>query len=198
MAGTGGQAKDLIASFRYENYIREVTLYDDITSDLPDKLFNTYSIIRNEHAAKEYFNNVSPFFMVAVALPAKRKVVTEKLKALGGYNLSFFSSKSLISRYNNISEDGVIIQSDSQISSDVILQRGVLINVKVVIGHDASIGEFTTIGPNVKVLGYASVGSNCEIASGVTIMPKVKVGNNVRIGINQLVRKDIPDNTDFF
>jgi acetyltransferase-like isoleucine patch superfamily enzyme len=198
MAGVRGQAKDLMCSFRYENYMREITLYDDVSQDLPEKLFNEYPILKSEEAARKYFKEVSPLFMVAVASPSRRRMVAEKLKALGGYNMSFLSSKSLISRHNTISEDGVIVQVSCEVSSDVTLERGVLLNVKCMIGHDAYIGEYTTLAPNVKVLGYAHIGNNCVIAHGVTIMPKVKIGNNVKIGMNQLIRKDIPDNTNLF
>lgn len=195
IAGAGGQAKGLLGAFRYENYIRKVTLFDDVSENLPDKLYGQYPILTSEQEIKALFANGSRQFVVAISSPTDRKKLTEKLLALGGENMSFFSSKSLISRYNDISEEGVIINSSCEISSDVTIGRGVLLGVKTLIGHDATIGEFTTLGPKVKVLGYATIGRNCNIGCGVTIMPKVVIGDNVTIGMNVMVRKNVPDNT---
>ncbi|MBP9151684.1 MAG: acetyltransferase [Flavobacteriales bacterium] len=195
IAGAGGQAKGLLGVFRYENYIREVSLFDNISDNLPDKLFGEYKILTTDQEVKDLFERGSRLFVVAISSPEERRKMTEKLLSLGGINMSYLSSKSLISRHNNISEEGVIINASCEISSDVTIGRGVLLGVKVLIGHDATIGEFTTLGPKVKVLGYATIGNNCVIGTGVTIMPKVKIGDNVTIGINVMVRKSVPDNT---
>ena len=39
------------------------------------------------------------------------------------------------------------------------------------------------------------VGDNCYFGLGVKIFGQVKIGNNVTIGANAVVTKDIPDNT---
>lgn len=198
LIGASGLAKDLIGVFRYENSIRDVVLFDNI-SNTDEKLFlNEFKIIRTNEELKQYFKTVSPYFITAIASPKKRKEMTTLIKSLGGINISFFCSQSLISRHSELSEDGVIIQMSCQISSEVILGEGVFINVRCMLGHDVKIGKYTTLSPDVKVLGNAVIGENCVIATGVTIMPNVKIGNNVKIGMNKLVTEDIPDNTNFF
>lgn len=39
-----------------------------------------------------------------------------------------------------------------------------------------------------------TVGDNCYFGLGVKILGSVKIGNNVTIGANAVVTKDIPDN----
>ena len=39
-----------------------------------------------------------------------------------------------------------------------------------------------------------AVGDNCRFGLGVRIFGSVKIGNNVTIGANAVVTKDIPDN----
>lgn len=76
------------------------------------------------------------------------------------------------------------------------------------------IGDFTHIGPNVRigknctilpgvVFGHKTekgddkitiVGDNCYFGLGVKILGSVRIGNNVTIGANSVVTKDIPDN----
>ena len=38
------------------------------------------------------------------------------------------------------------------------------------------------------------IGDNCKIGAGAKILGKIKIGDNVTIGANTVVTKDIPDN----
>ncbi len=42
--------------------------------------------------------------------------------------------------------------------------------------------------------GCPEIGDNVEIAPGAVILGNIKIGNNVAIGANSVVDKDIPDN----
>ena len=75
-------------------------------------------------------------------------------------------------------------------------------------------GDFVHVGPNVRigrsctmfpgvVLGNKAempderpviVGDNCYFGLGAKILGKVRIGNNVTVGANAVVTKDIPDN----
>lgn len=70
------------------------------------------------------------------------------------------------------------------------------------VGRNVKIGENCTILPGV-VFGNKTeqpdnspitVGDNCYFGLGVKILGSVKIGNNVTIGANAVVTKDIPDN----
>lgn len=77
------------------------------------------------------------------------------------------------------------------------------------------VGDFIHVGPNVRigrnctllpgvvfgnkteklVLDKVIVGNNCYFGLGVKILGPVKIGNNVIVGANAVVTKDIPDNS---
>lgn len=70
------------------------------------------------------------------------------------------------------------------------------------VGPNVSIGKNCTLLPGV-VFGnkYESpnkqpvtVGDNCYFGLGVKILGSVKIGNNVTVGANAVITKDIPDN----
>ena len=44
-------------------------------------------------------------------------------------------------------------------------------------------------------MGGSIIGDDCYISPGVKIVKPVRIGNNVVIGANAVVNKDIPDNT---
>lgn len=70
------------------------------------------------------------------------------------------------------------------------------------VGPNITIGKNCTILPGV-VFGNkteqpdnrpTTVGDNCYFGLGVKILGPIKIGNNVTIGANAVVTKDIPDN----
>ena len=76
------------------------------------------------------------------------------------------------------------------------------------IGDNVTIGQFVSIldhdhkytfeGENMQLNGYTTapikIGNNVWIADKCTILKGVTIGNNVVIGANTLVNKDVPDN----
>lgn len=68
----------------------------------------------------------------------------------------------------------------------------------VVIHKDAVIGENCIIRQNVTIagndFGVPQIGNNVEINAGAVLVGNISIGDNVRIGANAFVNKDIPDN----
>lgn len=69
----------------------------------------------------------------------------------------------------------------------------------VVIGAGCSIGKNCTIFQNVTIGQknnlYPTIGDNVTIYPGAVVIGNIKIGNNVVIGANSVVTKDVPDNT---
>ena len=71
---------------------------------------------------------------------------------------------------------------------------GVVIHERAIIGHNCMIGQGITIGGKSKEYEVPKIGNYVYISSGVRIIGNVTVGNNVIIGANSVVTKDISDN----
>ncbi|CEQ09953.1 serine acetyltransferase [Paraclostridium sordellii] len=73
---------------------------------------------------------------------------------------------------------------------------GIIINNNAVIGNNLNISQGVTIGQvnRGKNKGYPVIGNNVYIGPGAKIIGSVKIGNNVAVGANAVVTKDIPDN----
>lgn len=71
------------------------------------------------------------------------------------------------------------------------------------VGSKVKIGKNCTMLPGVvfgnKNLGtddsYVTVGDNCYFGLGAKILGSVRIGNNVIVGANSVVTKDVPDNS---
>ncbi len=79
-----------------------------------------------------------------------------------------------------------------------LVHLGALVRIK----RECIIGRNCTMLPGV-VIGnkhftasheYVSIGDNCYFGLGAKIFGSVKIGNNVTVGANAVVTKDIPDN----
>lgn len=65
----------------------------------------------------------------------------------------------------------------------------------IVVNKECRIGANCTIHVCVNIgMGGSIIGDNCYISPGVKIVKPVRIGNNVVIGANAVVNKDIPDN----
>lgn len=69
----------------------------------------------------------------------------------------------------------------------------------IVIHQNSKIGAKTIIYQNVCIggrngSGGAIIGQNCILGAGSCVLGNIKIGNNVKIGANAVVLKDIPDN----
>lgn len=71
---------------------------------------------------------------------------------------------------------------------------GVVIHARAVIGKDCIIGQNTTVGGRSGHYEVPVIGNNVEICAGARVLGPITIGNNVIIGANAVVIKDIPDN----
>jgi serine O-acetyltransferase len=65
-----------------------------------------------------------------------------------------------------------------------------VIGRNVTINHEVTIGE-AGVGTH---RGAPTIGDNVLISPGAKLAGKIKIGNNVRIGANAVVQRDVPDN----
>jgi len=71
---------------------------------------------------------------------------------------------------------GIIVSGDAVIGDDVVMRHGVTLGMK-------KVGE----------PGSPVIGNRVEIGAGAKILGKIRIGNDVIIGANAVVVKDVPD-----
>lgn len=71
---------------------------------------------------------------------------------------------------------------------------GVVIHKRAVLGKNCLIGTNITIGGKSPHFEVPIIGSDVYIATGAKILGPITIGDNVTIGANAVVVKDVPDN----
>ncbi|BAH08068.1 serine O-acetyltransferase EpsC [Clostridium kluyveri] len=94
---------------------------------------------------------------------------------------------------------GIEIHPGAQIGKGLFIDHG----MGVVIGETAEVGDNVTLYHGVTLGGtgkdtgkrHPTVGNNVFIGSGAKLLGPIVVGDNVKIGANAVVLKDVPSNS---
>lgn len=191
--GARGHAKEILDVLEYNLEYNEINFFDDINSDIPDKLFNQFPVLKNDTDVINLFVN-KPHFILGLGGPYIRAAMCAKMEALGGTLVSVISTTSIIGKHNVVLGSGVNVMHNVLVSSNVIIGKGGLLNAHCLIHHDVEIGDFCEISPAAVITGEVKIGNFVSIGSGAIIKPKIKIGNNVIIGAGAVVTKDIKNN----
>jgi serine O-acetyltransferase len=71
---------------------------------------------------------------------------------------------------------------------------GVVVHGKAVLGENVIIGQGVTIGRQLDPEGVPVIGSNVYISAGARILGGITIGDNVIVGANSVVIRDVPSN----
>jgi len=192
--GSKGHAIEILQIFEQKNKTEKLRFFDNVSSDIPEKLFNKFSILKNFEEAQTIFNSDNKF-VLGLGIPNHRRQMAKIFQEMGGELCSVISPFAKIGNYNVNLNKGLNIMTDVIIYNNVQIGEGCLLNTACSIHHDVIIGDYCEISPGARILGRVQMGNNCSIGSNACILPKIKLGNNVTVGAGAVVIKDVPDNT---
>ena len=93
---------------------------------------------------------------------------------------------------------GIDISRYAQIGPGLYIGHfgGITVSPLAVIGRHCNLSQSTTIGVagHGEREGAPNIGDEVYIAPGARVFGRIRIGNNVKIGANAVIHKDIPDN----
>lgn len=89
---------------------------------------------------------------------------------------------------------GTLICTGSIITTQVVIENHVIVNIDSTIGHDVVVEDYVNISPGVHISGYCTLKEGCNIGLGANILPRITIGKNSIVGAGATVTKDVPDN----
>lgn len=191
--GAKGFAREVLEILAQNQILGDVCFYDDINDDVPDLLFDEFKILKSIDQAQHLFQTKDNRFTLGIGNPVFRHSLYEKFFNIGGVFSSTISPFAHIGKYGNEIGDGVNIMTGTVITSNVIVSKGVLINLNCTVGHDTYIGEFTEISPGANISGNCYIGEFCSIGSSAVILPHIRLGRNVTVGAGAVVNRNVED-----
>lgn len=146
---------------------------------------------------EDYEIQHNDIFFVAMGDPKWRKYYAEIIEKKGGQFMSIISSSAGVNE-TAIIGDGSFISGWSCVSDNVIIGKHSIVHVFSDIGHDAYIGDYSTIEAYSFLGGYAKMGKGSIMHVRSTLIRKKCIGENVVVGSNSVVMRNVPDNTHVF
>ncbi|UPT70049.1 MAG: acetyltransferase [Flavobacterium sp. JAD_PAG50586_2] len=192
--GARGFAKEVLEVLHQLNQTDNVAFYDDVNSDVPEKLYNQFPVLTSLSQAEAFFKSTDNKFTIGIGNPILRKQIFDKFSALGGQYSATISPKASIGNFNTSIGKGCNIMTGAVITNDIVVKDGALINLNCTIGHDSVIGQFVEMSPGVHISGNCTIGDYSILGTNATMLPRITIGKNVTIGAGSVITKDIPDN----
>ena len=136
-----------------------------------------------------YDNNI----FISIGDNSIRKKIYQKLSQ-ANFKTKLLHPNSIISSTANIS-DQVLICSGAIINPQVNIGFGSIINTGSLIEHGCAIERFCHIAPGAVILGDVLVGEGSLIGANSVIKQGVKIGKNSIVGAGSVVLTDVNDNS---
>jgi sugar O-acyltransferase (sialic acid O-acetyltransferase NeuD family) len=178
-----------LALFGYGGHAREVAnqIGKEITFFVDDKYSNEIAKSILEFNCEDYK------MMVAVADPKYRADIVSRLPKETKF-FTFIHSTVLIMDDNIEIGEGSFIGANTILTNNIKLGKHTLLNRGNHIGHDCLIGDYFSAMPGSIVSGNVDIGICVYLGTNASILEKISITNNVTIGLNSGVVKDIIEN----
>ncbi len=136
-------------------------------------------------------------FMLSQGDMQIRSEATDRIKSLGGRIPTIIHPTAIVSRFADVSEEGVIICAGCIIQADVTVMSHAVLWDQVVVCHQSTLGHYSFAGPkaligaHTVVDDFAFIGQDALLISG-----KVgKVGAHAIVGAGSVVVREVTART---
>lgn len=128
--------------------------------------------------------------LVAIGDPLLRSEMVSRLPKETKYFSYIHPTAQILSNDVEIGE-GSIVCAGVIITTNCKLGKHTHLNLLTTVGHDNRIGNFFTTAPGVKISGNCLIGDRVYFGTNASVRQKIKICNDVTIGLNAGVVKNI-------
>jgi len=164
---------------------------------------NSYDIFINEKfITNDIKNIVKPFenldvnkykILICIADSKIRNSIVNLLPSNTEYFTYIDKNAKLFDKKTIVIGKGSIIGYGSVLSTNINIGEFSHVNVNTTIGHDTTINDYLTTGAGVHISGDMNIGKHVFLATGCVLRNKINICDNVVIGMNSVVNKNITE-----
>ncbi|MBC6697790.1 NeuD/PglB/VioB family sugar acetyltransferase [Hymenobacter sp. BT190] len=169
----------------------QLFFFDDVTPDLEPQLFGRYPVLRSLDEVSKLFER-DPTFVLGLGGGRLRKILAQKITALGGVLTSVIAATAQIGRYDVKLGAGLNVMHHALISNATQIGEGTLVNANAAVHHNAIVGKYCEISPGARVLGGCLLHDLVLVGANATILPRLVIGEGASIGAGAVVIQDVP------
>ena len=188
--GNSGHAKVVIDIIEREGRYDIAFLVDDDPT-LKNIDFYGYRVIGGKQELLAGRERISSG-IVAIGSNSARNSVATWLMAHGFNLVTAIHPSAQVGRGVAVGS-GSVIMAGSVINSDSRIGRNVIVNTRAGIDHDCTIGYDVHLALGTVLCGSVTIGGGTFVCAGSTIIPNLTIGSHVTIGAGSTVIRDVPD-----
>ena len=164
-------------------------------SERTGEFYYNYQIVGSFDDLYSMDNLKGMYFALSMGNNQIRKVVFEKITAMGGCVPTIIHPKADVSKYAQLGK-GVIIHSNAVVHPEVNIGDNTVVSCNCTLGHQSQLGKHCYVAGNALIGAYAQIGNQVFIGlSAVLISDKVKsIGDNTVIGAGAVVSSSVESN----
>jgi len=178
--GNGGFGREVFYSMTKEEQLNAVFFTEDEYYDINQ--INTLPLSK--------FNKDEYEVIIAIGNGAIREKIAKKLPKNTKYFTYIHPSVQIYSTDVKIGE-GSIICGNCILTTNIKIGKHSHLNLLTTIGHDNIIGDYFTTAPGSKISGNCNIGKHVYFGTNSSVREKINICDNVTIGLNSGVVKDI-------
>lgn len=175
--GAGGATRELKAHMNIKNI--KCFVDDKYYTDNNENIYPLSSFDPNIYEVVVCVGDVNDRFNIVNRLPKETKYFT------------YIHPSAILLDENIQIGEGSIICAGTVLTTNIKIGKHAYINIHSEIAHDCIIGDFFTASPGSKMLGHCEIGNKVYLGALSSIREKTKICNDVMIGLNSGVIKDI-------
>ena len=192
--GASGHAKVVIDIVEKQGAARIKLLADDDT-ELHGNLFYGYRVIGGRQELQARHSGSGMGCLIAIGNNHSRAALALWLEE---HNFMLAAAAvhpaAQIARGVDIAA-GSVLMAGCVVNSDTVIGRNVIVNTGAIIDHDCRIGDNSHIAPGAILCGNVTAGRETLVGAGAVIHPNLTLGSNVIVGAGATVLSDVPDGT---
>ena len=170
------------------NHAYDIKGFLDDKSDALDGLNGEFLPIIG--TVEEYDVQPDDVFFCALGNPIYRKKYAEIIESKGGEFITLIDPLAIVNP-NAIISPGCSIGPYVIVSDNVKIGKHTVIHSFCTLGHDVMVGDYVSMESYVFLGGYSRVGEMSVMHTKSSIIPHKSIGNNVEVGINSAVMRNI-------
>lgn len=190
ITGAGGFARQLYEVFIQLDYPADIAFFDNISPNLPERLYNR-PVLSSEDEARSWLKR-NPSFCLGLSGSNYRRNIASLFSGWGGKIETVISPHARIARHAKNIGEGAVIMTGAIIENDVWIGEGALINNLAMVHHESYVSDYCEIAPGANLLGRVKLEEDVFVGAQAVILPGLRIGARSIIGAGAVVTRDVP------
>lgn len=185
--GAGGFAREVY--WHLQGEYNDFIFVDDITETQSIQFgHKSYSVVKDWNFVPYGISK----FIIGIGNPKAKKIMVEKALLAGLRPAPTFIHPRALVQDAGIGVGGIVTPG-CVVTTNVKIGDYVILNLNSTVGHDSILENYVTVNPGCSISGNAVIGEGASLGTGSVIKEKTVVHANVTVGAQSAVVSDLTE-----